>query len=185
MWVPFRCPHGRPAQPRPHSRLAQLSARSTGAAARAGIAGTPRLIRVCTTSVPCLYKSDFTSAQLRFQGQFRTCADTESDLCRRQTPQTGQETENASSDETCPPKSQVRPEIRLVQTENLPSRQYGNENQEQIPPLKRRLAGKLHKHRELRREANDTKSTVRKPTARNQRRATRAWWRGRSRATGW
>ena len=26
MWVPFRCPHGRPAQPRPHSRLAQLSA---------------------------------------------------------------------------------------------------------------------------------------------------------------
>ncbi|BAR04228.1 hypothetical protein BIFPSEUDO_03237 [Bifidobacterium pseudocatenulatum DSM 20438 = JCM 1200 = LMG 10505] len=31
--------------------------------------------------------------------------------------QTGQETENASSDETCLPKSQVRPEIRLAQTE--------------------------------------------------------------------
>lgn len=24
MWVPFRCPHSRPAQLRPHSRLAQL-----------------------------------------------------------------------------------------------------------------------------------------------------------------
>ena len=158
---------------------------STGAAARAGIAGAPRLIRVCTTSVPCLHKSDFASAQLRFQGQFRTCADTESDLCRRQTPQTGQETENASSDETCPPKSQVRPEIRLVQTEKPAKGNTGMKIKNRYPPLKRRLAGKLHKHRELRREANDTKSTVRKPTARNQRRATRAWWRGRSRATGW
>lgn len=168
MWVPFRCPHGRPAQPRPHSRLAQLSARSTGAAARAGIAGAPRLIRVCTTSVPCLYKSDFASAQLRFQGQFRTCADTESDLCRRQTPQTGQETENASSDETCLPKSQVRPEIRLVQTENLPSRQYGNENQEQIPP-KRRLAETAQTSRAASRsqryEINGTKADGTKPTA--------------------
>lgn len=29
-----------------------------------------------------LHKSDFASAQLRFQGQFRTCADTEPRLCR-------------------------------------------------------------------------------------------------------
>lgn len=158
MWVPFRCPHSRPAQLRPHSRLAQLSARSTGAAARAGIAGTPRLIRVCTTSVPCLYKSDFTSAQLRFQGQFRTCADTESDLCRRQTPQTGQETENASSDETCPPKSQVRPEIRLVQTEKPAKGNTGMKIKNRYP-LKRRLAGKLH----------NIASCVAKPTIRNQR----------------
>ena len=37
------------------------------------------------------------------------------------------------------------------------------------PPKKRRLAGKLHKHRELRREANDTKSTAQRAIARNQR----------------
>ena len=36
-------------------------------------------------------------------------------------------------------------------------------------PLKRRLAGKLHKHRELRREANDTKSTAQRAIVRNQR----------------
>jgi hypothetical protein len=56
----------------------------------------------------------------------------------------------------------------LRRRKNLPNRQYGNENQEQIP-LKRRLAGKLHKHRELRREANDTKSTAQRAIARNQR----------------
>ena len=170
-----------------------VSAQSTGAAARAGIAGTPRLIRVCTTSVPCLHKSDFASAQLRFQGQFRTCADTESDLCRRQTPQTGQETENASSDETCPPKSQVRPEIRLVQTEKPAKGNTGMKIKNRYP-LKgvwqgncttSRAASRSQRYEINGTKGDSAKSTVRKPTARNQRRATRAWWRGRSRATGW
>ena len=171
-----------------------VSAQSTGAAARAGIAGTPRLIRVCTTSVPCLHKSDFASAQLRFQGQFRTCADTESDLCRRQTPQTGQETENASSDETCPPKSQVRPEIRLVQTEKPAKGNTGMKIKNRYPPKKAfggetaqtsRAASRSQRYEINGTKGDSAKSTVRKPTARNQRRATRAWWRGRSRATGW